>query len=383
MWRLIRIRRSCFVRVDVQKMSDLCDALADRWRVLQRLTPDFMTPLVGPDFARLVARHRTDAKVAIGYVGDVAVAFFAFHPTATGHARAIGAPFCDYQAIVSDPTVTLNGPDFLAKAKIASLSFTSLMDPNGLFDTPSMTTVEAYRIDTGGNGVVQMDKLRGANPKWAKNLRRLGHKMTRELGVMKLIGHDTNQASFDSLMAIKVEQFYTTGITNVLGSKWVKAFMRDLFAMRGSDFGGCMVSLYAGDKFVAGHFGVRLGNWFHPWIASTCPASHPYSPGILFMSEMIQHADGLGLRIIDLSAGHSHYKAQFCRRPYNAFTGVVGARPNTAPRQDAGALGMISRRLDLIGAVEPDLGGRLGAISSAIAAVPRRLVARKSTPLVT
>jgi CelD/BcsL family acetyltransferase involved in cellulose biosynthesis len=366
------------VRVDVQKLSDLSDALADRWRALQCLTPDFMTPLVGPNFAQLVARHRPNAKVAIGYINDIAVAFFAFHPTANGHARAIGAPFCDYQAIVSDPSVTLNGPDFLAKARIASLSFTSLMDPSGLFDTASMTTVEAYRIDCGGNGALQMDKLRGGNPKWAKNLRRLGHKMTRELGVIKLVGHDTNQASFDTLMAIKVDQFYRTGITNVLGSKWVKAFMQDLFALRGGDFGGCMISLYAGDKFVAGHFGVRQGDWFHPWIASTCKASHPYSPGIIFMSEMIQQADRLGLRIIDLSEGHSHYKIQFCRTPYLAHAGVVGARPNTAPRQSAGALGVISRRLDLIGAVEPDLGGRLAAISSAIAAVPRRLVARKS-----
>lgn len=366
------------MRVDVQNLSDLSDALADRWRALQSLTPDFMTPLIGPDFARLVARHRSNAKVAIGYVDEIAVAFFGFHQTANGHARAIGAPFCDYQAIVSDPSVTLSGADFLAKAQIASLSFTSLMDPNGLFDTASMTTVEAYRIDCGGNGAAQMEKLRGANPKWAKNLRRLGHKMTRELGVIKLVGHDTNQSSFDAIMAIKVDQFYRTGITNVLGSKWVKALMQDLFDRQGGDFGGCLVSLYAGDKIVAGHFGVRQGDWFHPWIASTCAASHPYSPGIIFMSEMIQQADRLGLRIIDLSAGHSHYKAQFCRSPYIAHAGVVGNRPHTAPRQGAGALGMISRRLDLIGAVEPDLGGRLGAITSAIAAVPRRMAARKS-----
>ncbi len=108
-------------------------------------------------------------------------------------------------------------------------------------------------------------------------------------------------------MAIKVAQYHETGITNVLGSKWIKAFMQDLFETRGGEFGGCLVSLYSGDKFVAGQFGARLGDWFHPWIASTCPLSHPYSPGILFLAETIRQADDLGLRIIDLSAGHSHY----------------------------------------------------------------------------
>jgi CelD/BcsL family acetyltransferase involved in cellulose biosynthesis len=365
------------VRVDVQNVSDLSDALANRWSFVQSLTPDFLTPLCGPDFARLVARHRADAKIAIGYEGDVAVAFFSFHPTANGYARAIGAPFCDYQAIVSDPSVQISGPEFLKKAGIASLLATSLMDSNGLFDTASMDTVDAYRIDCGGEAGVSMEALRVANPKWAKNVRRLGSKMDRELGPIRLVGHDTNQDSFEALMAIKVAQFYETGITNVLRSKWVKAFMQDLFDMRGGDFGGCLVSLYAGEKLVAGQFGCRLGDWFHPWIASTCPLSHPYSPGIVFLAETIRQVDDLGLRIVDLSAGHSHYKQQFCRVPYRAYSGILGANPSTAPAQSGGPIGFIQRRLDLIAAVEPDLGGQLTAIGAAIAAVPRRLSARK------
>ncbi len=32
-----------------------------------------------------------------------------------------------------------------------------------------------------------------------------------------------------------------------------------------------MINLYAGDKLVAGHFGVRQGDVYHPWIASTDP----------------------------------------------------------------------------------------------------------------
>lgn len=365
------------VRVDVQNVSNLSDALADRWRYVQSLTPEFKTPLLGPDFARLVVRHRSDGKIAIGYEGEVAVAFFAFHPTTNGYARAIGAPFCDYQAIVSDPTIQISGPEFLEKAGIASFVATSLMDPNGLFDTTKMEAIDAYRINCGGDQGVTMEALRNINPKWAKNVRRLGNKMDRELGPIRLVGHDTNQDSFEALMAIKVAQFYETGITNVLRSKWVKAFMRDLFDMRGGDFGGCLVSLYAGEKFVAGHFGCRLGDWFHPWIASTCPLSHPYSPGVVFLAEMVRQIDDLSLQIVDLSAGHSHYKQQFCRAPYRAYAGILGAVPSTAPTQVGGPLGLIQRRLDLIAAVEPDLGGQLTAIGAAIAAVPRRLSARK------
>jgi CelD/BcsL family acetyltransferase involved in cellulose biosynthesis len=366
------------VRVEITSLCNLSDVLAERWRDLQKLTPEFMSPLLGPDFALLVSRHRPNAKLAIGYLHGQAVAFFAFHPTRSGYVRAIGAPFCDYQAIVSDPALKLSGPQFLESAGISSIFCASLSDPNGLFELESMTRVEAYRINCGDDGQAHMESLRVANPKWAKNLRRLSNKMDRELGPIRLVGFDTSQDSYDALMQIKIAQFYETGVTNVLRPKWAKAFMQDLFDMRQGDFSGCLLSLYAGDKFVAGQFGVRLGDWFHPWIASTCPLSHAFSPGIIFLSETIKNADTIGIRTVDLSGGHSHYKAQFCRDPYIAYSGIIGERPQTAPSQANGALALINRRLDLISAVEPDLGGRLIAIGSAVASVPRRIIARRN-----
>ena len=365
------------VRVEVQNLSDLSETLAQRWRDLQAMTPEFMTPLFSPDIAYLVARHRPNAKVAIGYVNDQAIAFFAFHPTANGYVRAIGAPFCDYQAIVSDPNFAIDGTNFLAKAGIASIWITSLSDPHHLFRARALEPVEAYRIYCEAAGENYMETIRRNNPKWAKNLRRLGNKMERELGPMRLVGHDISRDAYDALMTIKVAQFYETGITNVLRPKWVQDLLLDLFTMSGGYFGGCLVSLYAGDKFVAGQFGVRLGDWFHPWIASSCPASRAYSPGILFLGEILRASRELGLRVIDLSSGHAHYKSQFCRTPYMAQAGIIGPRPATAPRQDSGPLGLISRRLDLIGAVEPDLMGSIIAVGGAISAIPRRLLVRR------
>jgi CelD/BcsL family acetyltransferase involved in cellulose biosynthesis len=365
------------VRVDVIDLTALPDALADRWRHLQTLTPQFASPLVGPEFARFVARYRPDARIAIGYEGDDAIAFFAFHPARNGYVRAIGAPFCDYQAIVSDPNVRLSGEAFLQAAGIGSIAFSSLMDPLGVFDKSALSLVEAHRIDCSGDGEAFFETLRVANTKWAKNLRRLTNKMDREMGPLRLVAHDTDAASYDIMMAIKVAQFYETGVTNVLRSKWVQRFMRDLYDLRDPDFGGCMVSLYSGKKFVAGHFGVRQGDWFHPWIASTCPQSHAYSPGIIFLGEMTRQSDKIGLRVIDLSAGHGHYKGQFCRNPTLVYAGVVGSKPETAPNQGSGPLALINRRLDLIGAVEPDLLGQMTAIGTAIANIPRRLATRR------
>jgi CelD/BcsL family acetyltransferase involved in cellulose biosynthesis len=366
------------VRVEIINLGQLTAILAQRWRDLQAATPDFMSPLLGPDFAILIAKYRPDAKLAVGYMDEQAVAFFPFHPTSSGYARAIGAPFCDYQAIVSDPAASISGADFVGKAGIASLWCSSLSDPHGLFDQTTMTPVEAYRIDCTETGTAYMHLLRQANSKWTKNVRRLRSKMEREMGAISLVGHDTSKTSFDTIMAVKIRQLYKTGLTNVFRPRWVKAFMQELFEMRSGVFGGCLVSLYAGDKLVAGQFGVRYGDWYHPWIVSSVPEYHSLAPGILCLSEMIGAADELGFRIIDLASDHGHYKSHFCPVPYLAYGGIVGHRPETAPGQDQGPLGLIERRLDLISTVEPDFAGRVSAIGAAVRALPRRLLARKA-----
>ena len=348
------------------------------WRALQALTPEFGTPLVGPDFAQFVAKHRPDAKVAIGHENGEDVAFFPFHPTRSGYARGIGAPFCDYQAIVSHPELKLDGQDFLTKAGISSCAFSSLMDPLGVFDTSSMTKIEAYRISCAQTAEERLETIRVSSPKFAKNLRRLTRKIEHEIGPLRLVGDDQSIDSFNVLMTLKSNQYAQSGLTDVLRPTWVKTFMRELFESRDTDFRGCLVTLYAGDKIIAGQFGVRQGDWFHPWIASTCTESLAFSPGIIFLSEAIQQCDTYGVKTIDLAEGHGHYKSQFCRTPLIVSAGVIGHNPKTAPAQGAGALAVIDRRLDQISALEPRFGGRLRALGEAIIAAPRRLHARNS-----
>jgi CelD/BcsL family acetyltransferase involved in cellulose biosynthesis len=366
------------VRVDVIDVNAMSEELAGRWRALQSLTPDFGSPLVGPDFAKLVARNRPDAKVAIGYEGGKPIAFFAFHPARNGYVRGIGSPFCDYQAIVTDPDANIVGEAFLRAAGISSIVFSSLMDPHNQFNKAPLHVVESHRIDCKGNGPAFFEVIRGNNPKWAKNLRRLGHKMERELGPVRMVGNDTSRATFDAMMAIKVAQYHHTGVTNVLRPAWVVNMMRELFELGDPDFGGCLISLYAGEKFVAGHFGVRQGDWYHPWIASSCPKSHAYSPGIVFLGEAIRKSQDFGIRVIDLSSGSDHYKSQFCRTPILTHSGVIGDKPHTAPDQGRGPLALIKRRFDMISALEPDLMGQVIAIGSAIGAVPKRIASRRA-----
>ncbi|MCA3692263.1 GNAT family N-acetyltransferase [Aquidulcibacter sp.] len=356
------------------------DALTDgqiaRWAGLQQETQEFGSPLVGPYFAQLIQKHRGDVQVAIATQDGRDVAFFAFHRVSHGYVRPVGAPFSDYQAVVSEPGVALDGTPFLAEAGIERMAVSGLMDPYGLFAGSVLEPVLGYRIGIKDGGAAKMERLRQANPKWAKNLRRLANKMDRELGPIRFITGDQDPVAFEAVLQLKIDQYHESGLTDVLRPAWVKAMMHDLFSRTDPAFGGCLITLYAGDYMVSGQFGVRQGGWFHPWIASSCPKAHPYSPGIVFLGQMIRYAETIGIDTIDLAQGHSHYKSQFSRNPVTVQSGQIGRRaiPATAIRK--GPIGIIQKRLDLIASVEPDLAGRLHAGWAAVASAPRRLLAR-------
>lgn len=347
-----------------------------RWTALQAETKEFGSPLVGPYFAQLTQRHRGDVHVAIAEQDGRDVAFFAFHRASHGYARPVGAPFSDYQAIVSEPGVELDGTQFLADAGIERMAVSGLMDPHGLFAATALEATLGYRISVKDGGAAKLERLRQANPKWAKNLRRLANKMDRELGPMRFVTGDTDPAAFEAVLNLKIEQYHESGLTDVLRPAWVKAMMQDLFTCTDPKFGGCLITLYAGEYMVSGQFGVRQGSWFHPWIASSCPKAHPYSPGIVFLGQMVRYAEDIGIETIDLAQGHSHYKAQFSRNPVTVHTGQVGRRAIPASAVKSGPIAMIQKRLDLIASVEPDLAGRLHAGWAAVTSAPRRLIAR-------
>lgn len=66
--------------------------------------------------------------------------------------------------------------------------------------------------------------------------------------------------------------------------------------------------LYAGDRMVAAHFGMRSATVWHYWFPAYDPAYAKYSPGVILLLKMAESAPAQGLKIIDLGCGEHSYK---------------------------------------------------------------------------
>ncbi|MFN3228263.1 MAG: GNAT family N-acetyltransferase [Asticcacaulis sp.] len=395
--------------IPVNALSE--DALAI-WKRFQMQTPAFASPLLSPEFASLVSTVRQDARIILIEQDNSLVGILAGHLRPGGTVRPIGAPFADFNALLSAPGVHFDARATLRRAGISEYVFGGLIDPYGLFGpnhpfvqaqtdlgTPALSPPEGAQIayslvlDQGQSPEAFIAALRSLSPKKFKNMMRLENKLDREVGTLSLRVEtpDANgHAALETLLNWKSRQAVQTGIHDFVSAHWIRALFRTALNETQSPLKGLMLSLYAGDRLVAGHFGVRMGAHFHPWVAAFDPDMAAYSPGTSFLFAAIRAMPGLGLTHYDLAAGHDAYKAPFCNQQTAVYAGrVFGTQDMGRLRQGAlmgleslGRLGgplwleraqRLTRRLDQIAMIELETKGRLAGLRHAFSHARTRL----------
>ncbi|MFT4251532.1 MAG: GNAT family N-acetyltransferase [Caulobacter sp.] len=371
------------LQVETLHPADITQADLALWRAFVAADPALANPLLGPDFTQAVGRVREDARVAVIRREGETVGFLPHHRRPGGMARPIGAPLSDYHGLVAKPGVEIDAAQLLRAADLAVFRYTGLVDAAGVFAAEA--TIPAYVIDIEDGVEAYLEAVRAASPKKIKNYRRLDNKLDREMGEVTLVAADVSQESFDQLIAWKREQIERTGVHDFLRPQWTRDLFQSLFETREGDFRGLMINLYAGGQLVAGHFGVRQGAIYHPWIASTNPAFAAWSPGQIFFLRAIAAMPSLGLSRYDLGPGSDHYKyayglsrtlladgaataASMAGRMAHSVEGVWAL----AGAQGRGPVARLRRRMDIIASTELTMGGRVKGLVDAVAAQGRR-----------
>lgn len=356
------------------------------WRSLAAAQAEFANPLLGPDFTQAVGKVREDARVAVVRRAGQTLGFLPYHRRPGGLARPIGSPLSDYHGLVSRPEAGLDLAQVLRAADVSVFRYTGLIDPHGVFPAAPETDRTAYVIDlTGTTAETYLEAIRAESPKKIKNYRRLDNKLDREVGPVRLVAGDVSREAFNQLIDWKREQLARTGGHDFLRADWTRELMADLFTARDGDFRGLMINLYAGDMLVGGHFGVRLGAVYHPWIASTNPEHAAWSPGQIFFLRAIAAMPELGLTRYDLGPGHDHYKRSYGLNTVTIGEGAVTASSiggrvassmesvwNLAGAHGAGPVGQLRRRMDAIASSELTMSGRVRDFVEAVASRAHR-----------
>ncbi|MEZ5997477.1 MAG: GNAT family N-acetyltransferase [Hyphomonas sp.] len=347
------------------------------WEALCHAHEDYDSPLVHPEFVRLAGQHRADARVALISDASGLACAFAFYRRPLGRAWPIGAPFHDYTALVVRRDTTLTLQDILELAGVSAFATQTLLDPWNRFEDCRGKPMETQVVRMKGIAPeVYLETQRKAFAKRFKNFRRLDGRLSRDGHVVDLRWGALDTATAEQLYAVKSAQFIQSGYVDVTRASLARP---TLDAVAASPH-GFQASLWSGDRLVSGHFGMRLGDVFHPWIAAYNPDFAEYSPGNLMLMRALAALPDMGLATYDLAEGHDHYKKYYtnaCRRVWsvevtasrgagNVLAAGHGLWALAGGASGAGPVSRLRRRLDHSAMCESRLALRIADVATAL-----------------
>lgn len=368
------------LKVDNLHPSQLDAGVADVWRAMAQSHSVFASPLLGPDFALAVGAVREDARVAVVRRSGDLVGFLPYHRRPGRMARAIGGHLSDRHALVSFPDPDLSIRDVLRAADLGLFRYTALVDPYGVFPA-SQHTEPTFEIAFDGAASDYLTAVRDSNLGEVRKFQRREAKLARDVGALRLVVPDPSEETFEQILDWKQAQLRRTGAQDFLATGWSRDLLANLFRQRDGALQGLMFGLYAGERLVAGHFGVRHGQAYHMWICSHDPQLGRYSPGQAIFFKLIEAMPSLGITLYDLGAGMGHYKQLYARSQTIVADGAISTGPFSGflhgMRTASGATGYglvarLRRRTEQIVNIELTVGGRARGLVDAVTSLPRR-----------
>jgi CelD/BcsL family acetyltransferase involved in cellulose biosynthesis len=321
------------MRVENIHPKDLSDSDVAAWRSFLGGDPELSSPYLTPDWAKLVAAHRNDVRVAIYRdATGAAVGFLPVQRCGDFAAMPAGGPICDYQALVAKPGVTLDlalAPKALAVGRI---DLTAGLVHNAV--GPRLLTSEAGHVVrfTDGYEAWCAQRLAAGTKTIVKTRKKLA-KMTRDLGVdVTFDAFSRDKDVFETLMTWKREQMRRTGVKDIFEHKWIDGVVRGAFAAPADDhhFGGAMFVLRVEGAPAAVLFCLRAGKALHAWYVAHDNHWAQHSPGLIVFVEAIRAAAEAGYTELDLGPGDYQFKESLAnaRRPVGAgFIAGQGLSP--------------------------------------------------------
>ncbi|MCK2212519.1 GNAT family N-acetyltransferase [Actinomadura sp. ATCC 31491] len=278
-----------------------------RWRALQESDPAFDNPFLSPEFTLTVGELRDLVQVAVLYDGPEIVGFFPFERHPMGIGKPVAAGLTDAQGLVHVKDLEIDARRLIKDCGLAVYEFDHLVSGQPLmgprserFPSPIIDLRDGYERYTAF--------LKDNSGKTYKSTLAKSRKLEREAGTLRHEYAVTSLEPLRTLLGWKTDQYRRTGRTDRFAHQWIVELVERLLATQTDSFAGVLDMVYAGDRPVAGHFGVRTRTTLAGWFPAYDTAFAKYSPGLIQHLAMAEKAAAAGIEVIDMGRGQKEYK---------------------------------------------------------------------------
>jgi CelD/BcsL family acetyltransferase involved in cellulose biosynthesis len=310
------------MKVSLIPGRELCDELVRMWIRLQQANPDLASPYFHPEFTNVIASVRDNVEVAVLESDGKVAGFFPFQREHGRLGRPVGGIISDYHGLICAQDFRFSPSELLRHSRLIAWDFDHLPTSQMSF-APFQSSIEpSPQIDLSSGYEAYVQQRRSAGSEQIKKICNLIRRVEREIGPLRFVADSTDAASFATVLAWKSVQYRESGKRDLFAPGWIREAVDRIFATHADGCSGVLSLLYAGDRLVAGHFGMRSRRMCHYWFPSYDQEAAKYSPGLILLLKMAEHAPTIGVPIIDLGKGMSHYK----QRLMNSWSPLASGR---------------------------------------------------------
>ncbi|OKH98466.1 cellulose biosynthesis protein CelD [Streptomyces sp. CB02923] len=290
-------------------------------------TPQLANPFLAPEFTLAVGHCRRGVRIAVIREDGEPAAFLPFQRSSLGVGRAIGLGVSDAQGLVHRPGFQWDSRELLRACGLSVLEFDHLVEGQKPFETSPLRSYPSPVIDVDQGYETYLGRLRSQAPKFTRTTLAKERKLARDVGPVRYVHDERDPAALRRLIDWKSAQYRRTGRSDRFAHPWILQLVDQLFHSRTPSFAGLLSVLYAGDRPIAAHFGLRSERVLACWFPAYDPEYAKFSPGLVLHLRMAEGAAADGLAYLDLGRGEKEYKDSLKTRDLSVSEGWV-ARPH-------------------------------------------------------
>jgi len=285
-----------------------------RWEELRVARPIYSSPFYSPKFVQLVARFRSDARVAIFELDGRIIGFLPFHLVRGGIGKPIGGNLNDYQGPILASDSSIPRSMLLKGAGLSAYDFDHL--PTAICEGTcnSGDTAHSPQMNLADGYDSWFSRKDPSRKREFQNMMRKQRKMNREIGPVRFEFSNNSDELFEQHIRLRNELYRKSGKRADYCEGWQGEVLCAIREESTSDFCAVMSALYAGDLLVAAHFGIRSGSVLHWWFPAYNLAATKYSPGLNLINCCAMEGPEKGISLIDFGRGNERYKRQFANQ---------------------------------------------------------------------
>jgi len=296
------------VKITVVRPGELGPGELERWRAMQHASPTLRNPFLSPEFTLAVGAARDTARVAVLQDGQQIVGFFPHEWRGRFLGTAIGAGISDCQGMVHAPGLDWDPMELVRACRLPVWEFDHLLADQAPFARYHTGCVGSPVMDlSGGFPEYLAGRAKATNGSIA-DIRRKTRKLEREIGPLRFEYQTSDAGSLQRVMDWKSAQYHRTRAVDQFRTPWVIAAVTELYAARTAQCRGTLSMLYAGERPVAAHFGIRSESVLSYWFPAYDMQYARYSAGLALLLRMAESAAAEGIDHIDLGRGQARYK---------------------------------------------------------------------------